>query len=73
MSRSTSAKTKSENALVHYLKETRAEVAKVKWPTREEGLRLTWVVIVVTAISAVVLFGVDTVFSLVIALIVQST
>ena len=73
MSRSASAKTKSENALVRYFRETRAEVAKVTWPTREEGIRLTWVVLIVTVISAIVLFGIDLLFSSIIALLIQAT
>lgn len=73
MSRSVSTKPKPDNALVRYFKDTRAEVAKVTWPTREEGLRLTWVVLVVTTVSAVVLFGVDSFFSLLIALFLQVT
>ena len=73
MSRSASAKTKSDNAIVRYFKDTRAEIAKVTWPTREEGLRLTWVVLVVTTISAIVLFGVDSLFSLVIAFLLRVT
>jgi preprotein translocase subunit SecE len=71
MNRSTTVK--PENALVRYFKDTRAELAKVTWPTREEGIRLTTVVLIVTTISAVVLFGVDSVFSLVIALLLQIT
>ena len=73
MSRSASVKPKVDNALVRYFKDTRAEVAKVTWPTREEGLRLTYVVLIVTTISAVVLFGVDSLFSLVVALLLQVT
>ena len=74
MSRSTtSLKPKPDNALVRYFKDTRAEVGKVTWPTREEGLRLTYVVMIVTVISAIVLFGVDSFFSLLIALLVQFT
>lgn len=73
MSRSASVKPKVDNALVRYFKDTRAEVAKVTWPTREEGLRLTYVVLTVTTISAIVLFGVDSLFSLVIALLLQVT
>jgi preprotein translocase subunit SecE len=71
MNRSTTVK--PENALVRYFKDTRAELAKVTWPTREEGIRLTTVVLIVTTISAIVLFGVDSVFSLVIALLLQIT
>ena len=64
---------KSENALIRYFKDTRAEVSKVTWPTREEGMRLTWVVFIVTAISAVLLFSVDSLFSLIIALLIRAT
>jgi preprotein translocase subunit SecE len=70
---SRSATVKPDNALVRYFKDTRAEISKVTWPTREEGLRLTYVVLIVTAISAVVLAGVDVVFSGLIALILQIT
>ncbi|HXF62057.1 MAG TPA: preprotein translocase subunit SecE [Caldilineaceae bacterium] len=73
MSRSASVKPKPDNAIVRYFRDTRAEVSKVTWPTREEGLRLTWVVLVVTTISAIVLFGVDSFFSLIIALLLQVT
>ena len=71
MSRSVTVKPKQENALVRYLEDTRAELAKVTWPTREEGFRLTWVVLVVTTISAIVLFGVDSIFSLIVALLLR--
>jgi preprotein translocase subunit SecE len=69
MSRSVSAKPKQENALVRYFRDTRAEIAKVTWPTRQEGLRLTYVVLIVTTISAVLLFGVDSIFNFVIAML----
>ena len=71
MSRSVSVKPKSDNALVRYLKDTRAELAKVTWPTREEGFRLTSVVLTVTTISAIVLFGIDSIFSLIVALLLR--
>jgi preprotein translocase subunit SecE len=71
MSRSSSVQ-KGENALVRYIKDTRAELAKVTWPTREEGIRLTLVVLAVTAVSAIVLFAVDSLFSYLITLFVQA-
>ena len=71
MSRSVSVKPKSDNALVSYLKDTRAELAKVTWPSREEGFRLTSVVLTVTTISAIVLFGIDSIFSLIVALLLR--
>jgi preprotein translocase subunit SecE len=71
MSRTTAVK--PENPIVRYFKDTRAELAKVTWPTREEGIRLTTVVLIVTTISAIVLFGIDSVFSLLVALLLQIT
>ena len=61
---------KEDNALVRYFKDTRAEIAKVTWPTREEGFRLTSVVFVVTVIAAIVLFFIDSFFSLLTTFIV---
>ena len=68
----TTTPARTENPIVHYLRDTRAEIGKVTWPTREEGLRLTWVVTVVTVIAAIVLFGVDSLFSLIITAIVTA-
>jgi preprotein translocase subunit SecE len=65
-----SAAIKEDNAIVRYFKDTRAEISKVTWPTREEGLRLTWVVLVVTVISTIAIFGIDFLFGLLIRLIV---
>jgi preprotein translocase subunit SecE len=70
---SRTAAVKPDNRLVRYFKDTRAEIRKVTWPTREEGLRLTYVVLIVTTISAIVLFAADSVFSLIIALFLQVT
>ncbi|MCL4830475.1 MAG: preprotein translocase subunit SecE [Caldilinea sp.] len=64
---------KPENRVVRYLKDTRAEVAKVTWPTREEGLRLSAIVFVVTIISTIILFGVDSFFAFVIGLLIRGT
>ena len=50
MTRAKSAKP-SENALVRYLRETRGELRKVTWPTRQESQRLTAIVLGVTALS----------------------
>ena len=73
MTRSASVKPKADNALVRYFKDTRAEIAKVTWPTREEGLRLTYVVLIVTTISAIFLFGIDSIFNLIIAFLLRLT
>jgi len=52
-----------DNAIVRYLKETRAEMAKVTWPTRDEALRLTGIVLAVTVGMAVFLGLVDAFFA----------
>ena len=64
---------KQENRLVRYFKDTRAEIAKVTWPTREEGLRLSAIVFLVTVVSTIVLFGVDSFFAFVIGLLIRGT
>ncbi len=62
---------KPDNALVRYLKETRAELRKVSWPTREEATNLTLIVLGVTVAMAIFLGSVDFVFASLIKLIVS--
>jgi len=57
------AKAASENRIVRYLKEVRAETRKVTWPTRQEVLRLTAIVLVVLGVSSAFLALVDYAFS----------
>lgn len=68
MSQTASAKT--ENALVRYFRDTRAEIAKVTWPTRETGLRLTGIVLAVTVVSGIFLWIVDSAFNLLVATLI---
>jgi preprotein translocase subunit SecE len=51
------------NSLSKYLRETRGELRKVTWPTRQEALRLTWIVLGVTAAFAGFLWAFDALFS----------
>lgn len=53
---------KQENRLVKYLREARAEMRKVTWPTREEAINLTSIVLVVTVLMSLFLWGLDVVF-----------
>ncbi len=46
-----------ENRVMQYFRETRAELRKVVWPTREEAINLT-VVVVVTIVAMSAFFGV---------------
>ncbi len=50
--------------VVEYLQETRAELRKVTWLSREDMMRLTYIVIIVTAVSAAFLGLVGFVFGL---------
>lgn len=51
------------NSLSKYLRGTRGELRKVTWPTRQEALRLTWIVLGVTAAFAGFLWAFDALFS----------
>ncbi len=62
---------KPDNALVRYLKETRAEIRKVSWPTREQAINLTLIVLAVTIAMAIFLGAVDLIFQNLIRLLVH--
>lgn len=53
---------KEDNVVVRYLKETRAELRKVVWPTREETKNLTIIVVGVTVAMAIFLGVLDYLF-----------
>jgi preprotein translocase subunit SecE len=53
---------RSKNALVRYFQETREELRKVSWPSREETWRLTLVVLGVTAAGMLFLGLLDMLF-----------
>jgi len=57
------AKAKKENAIIRYFRETRAELAKVYWPSREETIRLTQIVLGVTVSMGLFLWLADILFS----------
>jgi len=52
-----------ENRVVRYVRETRGEIRKVTWPTRQESQRLTAIVLGVTALMALFLGVLDFMFS----------
>jgi preprotein translocase subunit SecE len=64
-------KTKKENPIVRYFKETRAELRKVTWPSRQETINLTVVVLVVTVGMAAYLGFIDYIFSKIVALLIS--
>ena len=51
------------NRIVLYVRDTRAELRKVVWPTREEAINLTAVVLFVTLLMTAILGGMDFLFA----------
>ncbi|TYK64291.1 preprotein translocase subunit SecE [Colwellia echini] len=51
---------KGRNAAI-FAKEARTEVRKVVWPTRQEAIQTTGIVLVVTLLMSVLLWGLDSV------------
>ena len=49
--------------LTDYIKDTRAEMAHVNWPTRQQTIRFTVLVILVSVVTAAILGLSDFVFS----------
>jgi preprotein translocase subunit SecE len=49
--------------VIRYLRETRVELKKVTWPTREEAIHLTYIVLGVTLAFAIFLGFLDWIFS----------
>jgi preprotein translocase subunit SecE len=65
------ATAKKENVVIKYLKETRAELKKVNWPSRQEATNLTLIVIAVTAFMTILLGALDFIFSWLFELIIR--
>jgi len=55
---------KKDNAIVQYLRETRTELRKVHWPSRQEAWNLTRIVMVVTVSMALFLGMLDYLFDI---------
>lgn len=54
---------KQQNPISRYFRETRGELRKVTWPSREESWRLTGIVLAVTILFSAFLWVFDTLFS----------
>ena len=48
----------------NFIRDTRSELKKVSWPTRDEAIKLTLIVIAVSVAMGLLLGGVDYVFKL---------
>jgi len=48
---------------VEFIREVRAELRKVTWPTRPEVIRLSTIVLIALVVFAALIFGLDTLFA----------
>lgn len=58
------SKSKKKKGIVKYFKDARAEFKKVVWPTPKETTHNTVVVLIMCALAAVFIFGLDSLFGL---------
>jgi preprotein translocase subunit SecE len=61
--------TEKGRSAVSFAKESKTEIRKVVWPTRQEAVQTTGIVLVATLIMAVILWGLDSVLFWVVGLI----
>ena len=62
-------KEQRENVIIRTFREVRSEMKKVVWPSREETIRLTAVVIAISAVISVILFTADSLFATLLGLL----
>lgn len=60
-----------QGAVVQYLHDTRAELRKVVWPTRQQAQTLTIVVLLVLVLMTAILGGMDFVLTIVLNLLLR--
>ena len=54
-----------------FMRQVRAETAKVVWPTRKETVTTAIMVLIMTTLLAIFFFGVDGVFSAIVQFLLQ--
>ena len=52
-----------------YFREVKSEMKKIVWPTKAQVINNTFVVIVVSIIAAICIFGLDTIFGFIVRFI----
>lgn len=62
---------KQENRIIKYFRESRAEMRKVTWPTRQEAIHLTGIVLAVTVVMSILLWVLDILFSGVVSALIS--
>lgn len=54
----------------NFINEVKIELSKVTWPTREEAVKLTLIVLIVSAIIGAYVGGLDFLFTKVLAIVI---
>ena len=62
---------KSGNSVTSYLRETKVELKKVTWPTKQELISNTVVVIIAVILCAALIWIIDSIFSVLFRMILQ--
>jgi preprotein translocase subunit SecE len=57
--------------VINYIKKVYLEMRKVTWPTRNDLVNSTIVVIVISAVVAAIIFVLDTIFTTVLGIILK--
>ena len=58
--------------MVNYLKGVRQEVARVSWPTRNEVISLTALILLLTVVLTLYIWGIDGVIGLILRYVFQA-
>lgn len=66
-SNSVTVSAREPNRIIKYFNETRAELRRVTWPTREETKNLTMIIVAATVAMAIFLGSLDYIFQIVVA------
>lgn len=53
----------NNSVVMKFVRETQSELRKVTWPTREEIIRLTVVVVALSVSASIILFAADSLFA----------
>jgi len=59
------------NKVINYLKEVKLELSKVTWPKKNQVIKLTLIVFVISAIVAIYVGGLDFIFTKALEFIVK--
>lgn len=48
---------------IQYIKEAQVEIQKVTWPSRKQSLQYTFIVVIISVTSTIILGGLDILFN----------